>query len=64
MTALSVPLQYPPRFAVTEAVELIDLTLADPGAVADYYRRNVSTWRCQCHGARMPSIPWRNGRGR
>lgn len=40
MTALSVPLQYPPRFAVTEAVELIDLTLADPAAVADYYRRN------------------------
>ncbi len=40
MTTLSVPLQYPPRFAVTEAVELIDLTLADPGAVADYYRRN------------------------
>ncbi|APQ14412.1 alanine acetyltransferase [Pseudomonas oryzihabitans] len=37
---MSVPLQYPPRFAVTEAVELIDLTLADPAAVADYYRRN------------------------
>ena len=40
MTRLSVPLQYPPRFAVSEAVELIDLTLADPAAVADYYRRN------------------------
>jgi ribosomal-protein-alanine N-acetyltransferase len=40
MTALSIPLQYPPRFTVTEAVELIDLTLADAAAVADYYRRN------------------------
>jgi len=40
MTVLSVPLPYPPRFTVSEAVELIDLTLADPAAVADYYRRN------------------------